>query len=171
MEPCYACAMAKAKEKKNNKVSKTESTQKGERLFIDKSSVWAQSFSGSKFWLLVVDDWSNMCWSFFLPTKGHVGQTIVQFIKNLRVQKIPVKNIYCDNAGENFSIQKMCEKEEYGNNFEFTGPGSPQYDGKVERKFSTMYGKVRAFLNNAKLPTNFRKGLWAEAMLPTWKMF
>ena len=89
----------------------------------------------------------------------------------LRVQKIPVKNIYCDNAGENFSIQKMCEKEEYGNNFEFTGPGSPQYDGKVERKFSTMYGKVRAFLNNAKLPTNFRKGLWAEAMLPTWKMF
>ena len=54
--------------------------------------------------------------------------------------------------GENKSFEKLCESKGLGINFEYTGPGSPQYNGRVERKFATLYGRTRAMLNSAKLP-------------------
>jgi hypothetical protein len=46
--------------------------------------------------------------------------------------------------------------------FEFTAPYTPQQNGKIERKFATLWGKVRAMLNAAKLPWNLRNRLWAQ---------
>ena len=45
--------------------------------------------------------------------------------------------------------------------FEFTAPGTPQQNGKVERAFATIYGKIRSMLNSARITTGVRKGLWA----------
>jgi hypothetical protein len=39
------------------------------KLSIDTSSVKTESFGGSKFWLLVVDDCTNVAWSGFLNEK------------------------------------------------------------------------------------------------------
>jgi hypothetical protein len=74
-----------------------------------------------------------------------------------------VRKIRCDNVGENNALEKMCEKEEFGIQFEYTSPGSSQYNGKVERKFATLYARVRTMMNAAKLPRQLREGLWAEA--------
>jgi hypothetical protein len=74
-----------------------------------------------------------------------------------------VKYIRCDNAGENGSLEKECAKQGLGIQFEYMGPGTPPFNGRVERKFVTLYSKVRAMLNGAKLPTVKRKGLWTEA--------
>jgi transposase InsO family protein len=41
--------------------------------------------------------------------------------------------------------------------FEFTAPNSPQQNGKIERKFATLYGKMRTMLNGAKLTPHFRE--------------
>jgi hypothetical protein len=38
--------------------------------------------------------------------------------------------------------------------FEFTAPDSPQQNGKIERKFATLYGRVRAILNGAEFTAN-----------------
>jgi hypothetical protein len=57
----------------------------------------------------------------------------------------------------------MRQKQGLGIQFEYTGPGTPQFNGQVERKFATLYSKVPAMLNRAKLPTVKRKGLWTEA--------
>jgi hypothetical protein len=46
--------------------------------------------------------------------------------------------------------------------FEFSGPMTPQRNGKVERKFQTFYGKIRASLNCAGLKDELRSGVWAE---------
>ena len=46
--------------------------------------------------------------------------------------------------------------------FEFSGPRTPQQNGKVERKFRTFYGRIRATLNNSGLEESVRSGLWAE---------
>ena len=45
---------------------------------------------------------------------------------------------------------------------EFTAPDTPQQNGRVERKFATLYGRVRAMLNRSRLPINARNKLWAE---------
>jgi hypothetical protein len=46
--------------------------------------------------------------------------------------------------------------------FEFSGPRTPQRNGKVERKFQTFYGRIRASLNCAELKDELRSGVWAE---------
>jgi transposase InsO family protein len=73
------------------------------------------------------------------------------------------KKIRCDNAGENNTLEKLCEREELGIQFEYTSPGSPQYNGKVEQKFATLYARIRTMMNAALLPRHMRDRLWAEA--------
>ena len=46
--------------------------------------------------------------------------------------------------------------------FEFTAPYTPQQNGKIERNFQTLYGKIRAMLNWARLPARLRSKLWAQ---------
>ena len=46
--------------------------------------------------------------------------------------------------------------------FEFTAPYTLEQNGQVERKFATLYGKVRAMLNWAKLTKHLRNSLWAQ---------
>jgi transposase InsO family protein len=43
--------------------------------------------------------------------------------------------------------------------FEFTAPNTPQQNGKIERKFATVYGKMRAMLNCVKLTPHLREKL------------
>jgi hypothetical protein len=74
-----------------------------------------------------------------------------------------VKTIRCDDAGENKALENRCIQEQLGIDFEYTGPGTPQFNGRVERKFATLYGRVYTMLNAARLPKDLREGLWAEA--------
>jgi hypothetical protein len=154
----------------------------GERLYFDISSVKTTTFGGKKFWLLVVDDFSNMCLRFFLQRKGELPKQMMELLRKRRtfqqidIEPVCCENVRCDDAGENKAFQKLCddaaenkafqklcEKDALAISFEYTGPGSPQYNGVVERKFATLYGKVRAMLNAANLPQEIRNGLWAEA--------
>ena len=47
--------------------------------------------------------------------------------------------------------------------FEYTSPGTPQQNGRIERKFATLYGRVRAMFISAGIEGNLRKQLWVEA--------
>jgi hypothetical protein len=44
----------------------------------------------------------------------------------------------------------------------FSDPRTPQRNGKVEQKFQTLYGRMRATLNNGGLEDSVRTGVWAE---------
>jgi hypothetical protein len=46
--------------------------------------------------------------------------------------------------------------------FEFSGPRTPQRNGKVERKFHTLYRRIRAVFNDSGIEDKIRHGLWAE---------
>jgi hypothetical protein len=74
-----------------------------------------------------------------------------------------VKCICLDNSGENTAFHKLVQyKSEFNIKFEFTAPGTPQQNGKVERDFATLYGKTRSMLNAARITVAIRKGLWAS---------
>ena len=66
----------------------------------------------------------------------------------------------CEIAGEKKSSEELSKKEGLGIKFEYTSPVSPQQNGKCERKFDTLYGKVRSMLNGALLKPIFCHGLW-----------
>jgi hypothetical protein len=49
--------------------------------------------------------------------------------------------------------------------FEFSGPLTPQRNGKVERKFQTYFGRIRAMLNSVGVKDQLRSGVWAECAM------
>ena len=155
MIPCISCSIAKAKQKSVPKRAQSPSTVRGERLFIDISSVRGKSYGGVKFWLLVVDEATNFKWSKFLKTKDETSQVMITLLQELKDQGVKVKYIRCDNAGENRSFQKESSKLYSDIQFEYTAPGTPQQNGKVERAFAMMYGKVRSMMNAVGLPPTF----------------
>ena len=123
----------------------------------------AQSFGGAKYWLLIVDNATGFKFSYFLKKKSEVPKIIVRLIKHLKQTKgYVVKYLHCNNAGENLATEKECLAAGLGVTFEYTASNTPQQNGRMERHFATLYGRVQSMLNAAKLNQEFWKGLWAE---------
>ena len=162
-EVCKACAEAKARQKNLGK-KKTNGSENspGRFLWMDVSSVKETSYGGSKFWCLILDDATNYSWSYFMKEKSDVGDAVKRTIKQIREFMKEEIVVRCDNAGENYSAEKTCKDKMEKVRFEFTSPNTPQQNGKVERKFATLYGRVRAMLNGARLEGLRRQKLWAE---------
>ena len=96
----------------------------GERLFFDISSPSTPTFGGNHHWLLVINDCSNYCWSFFLCEKSDLIQTTSVLINNLKTKfNFQVQHLHCNNAGENQAFEKTCKQNGLGINFKYTAPG------------------------------------------------
>jgi hypothetical protein len=67
---CEACSIGKARQKNIKKEWKGRNSIHGERLYVDISSIKGISFGGSKFWALIIHDFSCYCWSHFFEEKG-----------------------------------------------------------------------------------------------------
>ena len=68
---CEDCLLGKARRMNMNKESTNKATRPGERLMIDISSIKTKKKKRiGKYWLLVVDEATDMKWSFFLTKKS-----------------------------------------------------------------------------------------------------
>ena len=120
----------------------------GERLSLDISSVKVKSKGRVKYWLLVMDEYTKMKWSFFLKKKSDTMAQILPFLHDLCEKEGKwVKYIRCDNADENKALDGACRRDKMGVFFEYTTPGTSQQIGMVERAFVTIYRHMRAMLN------------------------
>jgi hypothetical protein len=63
-------ALDKARQRNVNKDRKGGIQVLGERVYLDSSSIKAESYGGSCFWTLVVDDHTDYCGSLFLKAKN-----------------------------------------------------------------------------------------------------
>ena len=59
-KPCEDCAIDKAKQSSVNKLLSDKSKIPGEQKFIDTTSVRNKSFGGTKFWLGILDDCTDL---------------------------------------------------------------------------------------------------------------
>ena len=161
---CRFCAMGKQHRLPIPRNVSNLSSTRGERINIDISSVAAASFGGAKFWLLIQDDYTDFIWSYFLKTKAQMANTFMSWLTTIEKEtKLTIRKIRCDNSGENRSLQELVRHDHnLSVKFEFTAPYTPQQNGKIERKFATLYGKIRAMLNWARLTPHLRKRLWAQ---------
>ena len=58
-------------------------------------------------------------------------------MKDLKAtESIDVRYIHCKNSGENGAFERLFKQEGTGLNFEYTTPGKPQQNGKVNMKFA-----------------------------------
>jgi len=149
-ETCEDCTMGKSQQTNMNKEMVNQAAKPGEWLFIDISSTKHKSYGKAKFWLLVGDDATSFCWSFFLKSKSKTKAVMINLIKELKDKSnIKVEKVQCDNLGENCSFQQTAKQEQLGITFEFTARKMPQQNGHIEQKFATLFSHIRVMLNGA----------------------
>jgi hypothetical protein len=163
LKPCVHCSLANISKASTSKETIPRCEVPGERIYIDISKFTHPSLTGSKFWLLVVDDATDYTWSFFLKKKSETTDKMLGFLKSMVNRGSPVHRIRCDNSGENNFLQSTLRDQGSAISFEYTSPGTPQQNGRVERKIAIMYQYMRSMISQAKLPANLRKRFWAEA--------
>ena len=94
-----------------------------------------------------------------------MSSIVIPFIKNINArQNFSVRFICCDNAGENIALERECEKDGFGIQFEYTAPNTPQQNSQVERKFATLWGRLCTMLEGAQLSSQLRDKLWPYAV-------
>jgi hypothetical protein len=86
---------------------------------LDISSIKERSFSGAKFWVLIVDDYTDYCWSFVLKNKLDLIVKIKTLMTDLKIANWNVRCIRCEYAGENMTMKNDSEIKSFGIKFEF----------------------------------------------------
>jgi hypothetical protein len=74
-----------------------------------------------------------------LRAKSDLKAKVTTLLTDLEIARVNVKFIRCDDSGENKALFEECRPKGYGIKFEFSGPQTPQRNGKVERKFQTFF--------------------------------
>jgi transposase InsO family protein len=119
------------------------------------------SIGGSKYGLVIVDDFSRFTWVFFLQNKSETQSTLNRFLRRAQNEfELKVKKISSDNGSEFKNLQVEGYLEEEGIKYEFFAPYTPQQNGVVERKNRTLIDMARTMLGEYKTPERF----WSEAV-------
>jgi transposase InsO family protein len=118
------------------------------------------SIGGSKYCLVIIDDYSRFTWVLFLLEKSQTQETLKRFLRRaqnefgLRIKKIR------SNNGTKFKNSQIEGFHEEGIKHEFSSPYTPQQNGVVERKNKTLLDMARTMLDEYKTPDRF----WAETI-------
>jgi transposase InsO family protein len=119
------------------------------------------SIGGSKYYLVIVDDYSRFTWVFFLQEKLETQETLKGFLRRAQNEfGLRIKKIRIDNGTEfkNSQIEDFLEDE--GIKHEFSSPYTPQQNGVVERKNRTLLDMARTMIDEYNTPDRF----WAEVI-------
>ena len=139
----------------------------GERIFIDIASIKRENNKdmgySKMFWLLAVDEYSRMKFSWFLNKKSELSGVMRDFIKKCKGHNIIIKYIRLNNARENKGFQKDANREGLGITFEFTAPNTPQQNSVVESAIRYLSACARSMMAHANFPMDIRKQLWTQA--------
>jgi hypothetical protein len=100
--PFIHYALSKSKKLKILKLTLNHATLKGQRLALDISYPNYTSFGGSKYWLLIQDEFTGYIWSLFLKDKSDLPDTMLSWFHQFQKDNsLTVQYIRCDNSGEN----------------------------------------------------------------------
>jgi hypothetical protein len=95
------------------------------------SSIVTEALGHQKYWLLIVDQYTSMQWSFFLKTKDEQPQVLTNFVKKISPQ-VKIECWKSDNAGENKATKAIFEENGLGIKFEMTARETPQQNRMVQ---------------------------------------
>jgi transposase InsO family protein len=119
------------------------------------------SIEGSKYDLVIVDDFSRFTWIFFLQDKSETQSTLKCFLRRAQNEfELKVKKIMSDNESEFKNLQVQEYFEEEGIKHDFSAPNTPRQNGVVERNNRTFIDMARTMLGEYKTSEQF----WSEAM-------
>ncbi|GLT62116.1 hypothetical protein SLA2020_347760 [Shorea laevis] len=128
------------------------------------SDVWTspvESFTGIRYYLLFLDDYSHYLWVYPLHSKSQVFQSFLKFSTYVSTQfGARIKAFQCDNGREFDNLNFATYFQTHGIHLRSSCPSTPQQNGKAERMNRTILNMIRSLLFQANLPSTF----WVEAL-------
>lgn len=159
LQLCENCQKAKGRQKDTCKVSSVQASKPGERLFADAFGPYEATPSGSRFGLMVVDQFTSRKWLYIMKRKSESAHHVETLLTWLKGRQMDCKFLRLDPAGENKAMRSVCDK--YGVQMEFTPRNTPQYNGQAERAIANVKDCAYAAMMDAGCDTKW----WAAACL------
>jgi len=122
------------------------------------------SLYGSKYGLVIVDDYNRWTWVKFLRSKDNAYDVFNNFCTQIQSEKeMKIMKVRSDHDGEfeNEPFETFCER--HGIVHEFSSPRTPQQNRVVERKNITLQEMARTMIHE----NNLAKHFLAEAVNTT----
>ena len=121
-----------------------------------------ESFSGSKYLLVIVDEFSGKTFGFCLRHKSDAVAKIIEWARAVSVRHgRSITEFHTDGGGEFTSNELTQYWSSVGTTPTITPPHTPQHNAIVERMMRTIVEPARSILYHAGAPLI----LWGEAML------
>lgn len=128
------------------------------------ADVWTSpvaSFSGFKYYLVLIDDYTHYVWTFPLRAKSEVFQCIKSFHAYVSTQfQLPLLALQTDNGREFDNHALRSHLTAHGAVLRLLCPYTSSQNGKAERIIRTMNDCIRSLLCQANMPDTF----WVEAL-------
>jgi hypothetical protein len=152
--PCAACQAGKQMGSTHHSKNVMMTSRSLELLHMDLFGTVAYlSIGGSKYGLVIVDDFSLFTWVFFLQDKSETQGILKCFLKRVQNEfELKVKKIRSDNGSEFKNLQVEEYLKEEGIKHKFSTPYTPQQNGVVERKNRMLINMARTMLGEYKTP-------------------
>jgi transposase InsO family protein len=155
--PCAACQAGKQVGSTHQSKNVMTTSRPLELLHMDLFGPVAYlSIGGSKYGLVIVDDFSRFTWVFCLQEKFETQGTLKRLLRRDQNEfELKVKKIRSDNGSEFKNLQVEEYLEEEGIKHEFSAPYTPQQNGVVERKNRTLIDMAMTMLGEYKMLERF----------------
>ncbi|GFW36903.1 retrovirus-related Pol polyprotein from transposon TNT 1-94 [Trichonephila clavipes] len=161
---CETCDISKVTRKTHHSIGISQSSQILELLHADLCGpINIESYGGAKYFMVVVDDFSGMYFTYFLKNKYEAFNIFSQFnAKYGNLTDKRVKKIKTGNGLEFVNEQLDTYLANSGIFHEKTIPYNSESNRKAERERANrvLLERARTLLYESKLPLKF----WAEAI-------
>ena len=160
---CEECVLSKHERASIQKKAEFWAKQPLELILTDIcGTITPKSFSGKRYFIFFIDDYSRKSWAYFLKGKSEAFKVFKKF-KVMLEKEIGrhIKAVRSDRGGEYtlMAFMEYCEKQGI-RRFQIASY-TPQQNGVAERKNRTILSMVRSMLKSKRMPKKF----WAEAVV------
>jgi hypothetical protein len=153
---CKACQFGKQNRKPFPKTT-WRSTKKLQLIHTDIAGPQrTPSLNGSLYYVIFIDDFTRMCWIFFLKHKSKVARVFWNFKARVENESgCKIQTLRSDNGKEYTSeaFDQFCA--ETGIHHQLTVPYTPQQNGVSERRNRFILEMTRCMLHEKNLPKKF----------------
>lgn len=158
---CVACALGKQCRQSFPRSMSPRVSEILDLVHTDLCGPLPESYGGSKYVLVLIDDYSRFVTVYFLSKKSEAKDKIVEYVTLWENQKGKVvKVIRSDNGGEFVNHQLTKFYKSKGIIQQRTVRYTPEQNGVAERQMRSMIESARSMILHA----NCSKKLWAEAV-------
>ncbi|CAL2276928.1 unnamed protein product [Prunus armeniaca] len=159
---CSGCAIGKSHRSSFDKEKTWRASQPLELIHSDICGpTQTITPAGNKFFVTFIDDYTRMCWVFFLQHKSQVLNVFKRFKSMVELQNgYKIKKLRSDRGGEYTSLEFLKFCDDVGMERQLTVAYSPQQNSVAERKNRTIVEMARTMMAEKRIPLKF----WAEAI-------